>query len=328
MSTEGWPAGLVARPIDRADADAWAELLAAKEKVDAEGENYDADDLLEELADPKLDAARDTVALWSGEQMVGYGVARTPDVVVDVHRVRTEGAVHPQWRGRGIGAALVDWLGRRAAELHAERQPGAVGEINTGAISTNTGAEQLLSGAGYEKCRYFFHMLRPFATPIVEPATPEGLRLVAYTPEYDEPLRLAHNEVFLDHWGSSPKSPESWKTWFTGSRAFRPALSYLVLDEDEIVAYALGYEWVADTEATGIREVYVGQVGTRRTHRGRGLAGVALARVMTEAATTGFQRASLGVDAENPTGALGLYERLGFATEHTFVTYRKPLPAS
>jgi mycothiol synthase len=35
--------------------------------------------------------------------------------------------------------------------------------------------------------------------------------------------------------------------------------------------------------------------------------------------------AALGVDAENPTGALGLYERLGFRPVRTFVTYRKPV---
>jgi mycothiol synthase len=300
-------------------------LLAAKEKVDAEGENYDADDLLEELADPKLDAARDTIGVWSDEQMVGYGVVRAPDVVVDVHRIHTEGAVHPEWRGRGIGSALVPWLARRATAIHHERQPGTEGEINTGAIDTNTSALELLTGLGFERCRYFFTMHRDLGTPVDVPAVPDGLRLIAFTPEYDEPLRLAHNEVFLDHWGSSPKSPESWKTWFTGARAFRPALAYLVLDGDEVVAYTLGYEYVADTEATGIREVYVGQVGTKRSHRGRGLAALALAKVMAEAKAAGFQRASLGVDADNPTGALGLYERLGYTNKNTWITHRLPV---
>ncbi|GAB2564067.1 GNAT family N-acetyltransferase [Kribbella endophytica] len=322
---EGWPAGLDVRPIEKNDAAAWAELLAAKEKVDAEGENYDADDLIEELADPKLDAARDTVGVWSDEQMVGYGVVRGPDEVVDVHRVHTEGTVHPEWRGRGVGSALVPWLIRRATELHHERQPDAEGEINTGAIDTNTSALELLAGLGFEPCRYFFTMERSFGTPVEVPPVPEGLRLVTFTPAYDELLRVAHNEVFLDHWGSSPKSPESWKTWFTGARAFRPELAYLVLDGDEVVAYTIGYEYVADTEVTGIREVYIGQVGTKRSHRGRGLAALVLAKVMAEAAAAGFQRASLGVDADNPTGALGLYERLGYTNKNTWVTHRLPI---
>jgi len=90
-------------------------------------------------------------------------------------------------------------------------------------------------------------------------------------------------------------------------------------------AYALGYEWVADTEVTGVREVYVGQVGTRREYRGRGLARAALAKVLTEGARTGYQRASLGVDADNPTGALGLYESLGFSVHSKWITFRRAL---
>jgi mycothiol synthase len=101
-------------------------------------------------------------------------------------------------------------------------------------------------------------------------------------------------------------------------------VSFLVLDGDQIVAYSLGYEYDADTEAIGIRDVWIGQLGTRRTHRGRGLGRLVLTRAMTEAAGTGFQRASLGVDAENPTGALGLYESLGFTIKSKSITYRRP----
>ncbi|WP_112241435.1 GNAT family N-acetyltransferase [Kribbella monticola] len=322
---QGWPAGVEARPIDKADTPAWAELLAAKEKVDAEGENYDAADLLEELEDPSLDLERDTVGLWADGVMVGYGKVHAPDQVVDVHRIRTEGTVHPEWRGRGLGAAILAWLDRRATELHSARQPGTAGEINTQAISTNTGAHDLFTSRGFEPCRYFFHMHRSFDLPIPAVPLPDGLRQLTFDPSYDEVLRLTHNEVFLDHWGSTPRSPESWRTWCTGTRALRPDLSFLILDGDQIVSYALSYEYEADTAATGIREIYIGQVGTRRSHRGRGLARAALARVMSDAAGAGYGRASLGVDAENPTGALGLYENLGFTTSAQIVTYRLPL---
>jgi ribosomal protein S18 acetylase RimI-like enzyme len=38
--------------------------------------------------------------------------------------------------------------------------------------------------------------------------------------------------------------------------------------------------------------------------------------------------AILGVDADNPTGALGLYEAAGFAVHDRFVALRKPLEMS
>jgi ribosomal protein S18 acetylase RimI-like enzyme len=39
----------------------------------------------------------------------------------------------------------------------------------------------------------------------------------------------------------------------------------------------------------------------------------------------GMTSAWLGVDAENPTGALGVYERAGFAVHSRAVAYRKPM---
>ena len=52
---------------------------------------------------------------------------------------------------------------------------------------------------------------------------------------------------------------------------------------------------------------------------------MALAKVLTEAVQAGYQRAGLGVEADNPTGALGLYESLGFSVHSKWVTYRLPL---
>lgn len=321
-----WPGGIEARAIEKADVKAWAELMAAAEKADQTGENYDADDLLEELEDPKLNAATDTLGLWSGEQLVGYAKLGGPDTAVDVDRVRTEGSVHPDHRGRGLGSGILSWLIDRATAMHQQRHPDLPGELHTGVISTNTSALALYAAHGLEPVRYFFDMTRDLRTePVPESPVADGLRLAAYDPQYDDALRLTHNEAFKDHWGSSPRDPESWKTWCTGSRAFRAPHTYLVLDGERIASYAIGYEYVADTAVTGIRELYVGQVGTRRDYRGKGAARAALAMAMESAREAGFERVSLGVDAENPTGALGLYEKLGFRTKSKWITHRLPL---
>jgi mycothiol synthase len=323
--TNGRPAGVDARPIEERDVDAWAELRAAAEKVDQEGENWDADDLRELLAHPKINPATDTLGVWADGSMIGYAVVRWRANVIDVHRVMAEGTVHPQWRGRGIGTTLLGWMIPRATALHEEKHPDFPGSLNLGAIDSNTGAFQLFRDNGFAESRYYFTMHRTFDTPIPDVPTPDGVRVMPYDRTYDEALRQCHNEAFLDHWGSSPTDEETWRVWVTGSRAFRPDLSCLVLDGDHVVSYSLGYEYVADTEATGVRELYVGQVGTLRSHRGRGLARLTLARVMSEAVRQGYHRASLGVDTENPTGALGLYESVGFVPATRWIEYSLPL---
>jgi mycothiol synthase len=320
-----WPEGIEARPLTLDDAEAWAVLLDAKEKVDQEEENYDPEDLAEELRTPGLDLTTDTLALWADGRMIGYGVTQVSPTVVDVDRVRTEGTIHPEWRRRGLGTQLMRWLINRAGELHTATHPEAPGVVGAGAVSTNTGATTLLSGLGFDEVRYYFDMRRPLDTPVPDVPVADGLRLVPFDLAYVEELHNAHNEAFSDHWGFAPRPLEYFRARVIDSRAFRAAQSYLVLDGDTVAAYVNCFEYPADTAASGVRELYIGQVGTRRAYRGRGLARATLAKVLAEAARAGYERAALGVDAENPTGALGLYEKLGFVTHQKFINYALPL---
>ncbi|HEY3556047.1 MAG TPA: GNAT family N-acetyltransferase [Kribbella sp.] len=320
-----WPEGIAARPLTVDDVEAWADLLAAKEKVDQEGENFDAGDLAEEVQRPSLDLTRDSVSLWADGRMIGYGIAHARESVVDDDRVRTEGTVHPEWRRRGLGTQLMRWLIDRAGELHTATHPEVPGYAAAGAVSTNAGATALMKSLGFEEVRYFFDMRRPLDEPIPDVQPADGFRLEAFDPSHTDELREAHYEAFSDHWGWTPPSVETWRLRTVESRAFRGAQSYVVLDGETVAAYVNCFEYPADTEVTGIRELYVGQVGTRRAYRGRGLARAALAKVLAEGAQAGYQRAALGVDADNPTGALGLYENLGFTTNQKFVNYQLPL---
>jgi mycothiol synthase len=70
---------------------------------------------------------------------------------------------------------------------------------------------------------------------------------------------------------------------------------------------------------------HIGQVGTRRPWRRRGLAGALVADTMAAAAVAGKTTATLGVDADSPTGAVGVYERVGFSVRSRFVSYHRPL---
>ena len=98
------------------------------------------------------------------------------------------------------------------------------------------------------------------------------------------------------------------------TRNSRPALSLVARDEDgRVAAYVQTSEFDAFFEATGVREAYVNKVGTVPDHRRRGLAAALLRLAVRSYRDAGYGRASLDVDSENPTGALGLYESIGFS---------------
>jgi ribosomal protein S18 acetylase RimI-like enzyme len=309
-----------------ADVPAWCRLSAAIEAVDQTGDHYDEEDLAEELADPNLDLPRDTIGLVLPDgELAGYGVVRAPRSAREVDRIYLEGAVHPARRGQRIGPQLLGWLERRAAEAHQARYPDLPGEYESTPYTQLADRIALLERAGYVPVRWWNVMRRGLEEPPERTGVSAGLRIVPYDPAYDDAVRRAHNEAFDGHWGSSQRSPEEWAQWFTGSRAFQPAGSFLVLAGDEIAGYLLSYFWAAEAVATGVREGYVGQLGTRAAWRRRGSASALLTHALAAFRAAGYERAGLDVDTDNASGALGLYQRHGFAVDMCRVSYVRPI---
>lgn len=315
------------RALALTDAAAVTRLLAAAESVDDTGEHVAEPDVVEELTDPAVDLARDTLAAVAPDgEVVAYGGLRASPSVRDVDRIHFDGTVLPAARRQGLGRRLLAWAEPRAAELHRERHPDTPGSVVLAVPETVPSKEALARQAGYTARRWWYDMRRELDAPLPPPPpVPAGLTLVPFQPERDEQLRLAHVEAFAGHWGSTPPDAQRWGHWYTGASAFRPELSRLVLDVDEIAAYVNAYHWAADEAATGVKDAYIGQIGVRPAWRRRGLGSLLLADALAGFAAAGYARSSLSVDSGNATGALGLYERAGYTVSHRAVTWEKEL---
>ena len=319
------PDGLTARPLRAGDMGALADLRAAAEPLDQTGEHEDAEGLAEFLVNDRVDLDRDTLAVLAGDELVGY--ASTVDLGDhrDEYAVNVYGCVHPRERGRGIGRALIGWQLDRCGELHRARHPEMPGRFGVDVASANTSLERLVRRTGFEPVQYYFLMRRPL-TDLPPVRSVDGVELVPFDAARDEEVRRTHNLAFVNHFGTAERDAYAWQTWFTGQKAFRPEASRLALAEGAVVGYALVYEHDADTAATGVREAFVGQLGVLPEARGRGLASALLIASMRAAAEDGMDRSALTVDTNNTTGALQLYERLGFteASRETVWAYRVP----
>jgi len=189
---------------------------------------------------------------------------------------------------------------------------------------------------------------------VVDAPTPRpvaGVVVEAVTARDSEAVRLLHGVAFADHWGSEPPDPEQWSQRYVGSPAWYPQVSLLAREHPgggpgvgpagapgggpagapvatgaggRVVGYALGYEWPAETAATGVREAWLGQLGVAPTARGRGVGSLLLAAFTDRARAAGFDRVGLAVDVQNTSDALALYQRAGFTTTATATTYRGP----
>ena len=76
----------------------------------------------------------------------------------------------------------------------------------------------------------------------------------------------------------------------------------------------------------GVRRAWLDHISVRRPWRQRGLAASLIGSTLRLLRERGLDEATLGVDAENPTGAVRLYERMGFVPWRTAMAYRKDLP--
>lgn len=316
---------LLIRPITSADASAVNELLAAAEAVDGTGEHYNLDDVLEELANPMIDPERDWMLVERRGQLVGHSRLLPRAPADGVLSLAVDGTVHPAHRRQGIGSHVVPVMIERARRYVRERGPELRPVITGNALSDNTDLASLFTRSGLAAGRWSFVMLAELSgdQTLLEPGLPDGYTLHTWEGIDQDEAREAHNRAFPSHPGFTPWSAQMWSQWVSESRSFRPELSLLARDaRGAVAAYVQTSEYDAVAEATGLREAYVAKVGTLEEHRRRGLAGLLLQAALSRYRDDGFDRAALDVDSENPTGALGVYERAGFRTHLSWTSYR------
>jgi len=313
------------RPLTLDDVTAYTRLLGEARIADGGEEVATEEVTRHELEDPNTPPATNSLALQLSDGSLGGSITLTERLQgAAARRIFLWGVTHPALRGRGIGTALVRWGVARGEEILAAQPGDMPGLVEAFKEVRLADAVALHEAHGFRAARWYFDMRRDLREPL--PAMPDlgGLEVRPYEPALAEPVRLAHNEAFADHWGSEPQTAEVWGRDFVGDPYFRGDLSFVVVDGDQIAGYTVNYVAEADWQATGVRDGWVGQLGVRRAWRKRGIATALLVRSMEAFRAAGMDAATLGVDSENPTGALGIYERVGFRPIRRSVRLQRP----
>jgi ribosomal protein S18 acetylase RimI-like enzyme len=172
--------------------------------------------------------------------------------------------------------------------------------------------------------RYFFDMARPTMDDIVVPPLPDGLEIRPVRGDQFRQLWDADVEAFRDHWGGFDASEERYRSWLEDPK-FDPSLFVVAWDGEEIAGGVINQINETENRAFNRKRGWLQSVFVRRPWRRRGLARAVVARSLVVLRDRGMTSAGLGVDADNPTGALRLYQEAGFEVEHRSTAYRKPM---
>ncbi|KFF58710.1 hypothetical protein JF66_16550 [Cryobacterium sp. MLB-32] len=303
------------------DVDAIWALMRAMGRIDHPNYLPTREEVADDFGFTFFDAAADSlVGVSASGELLAWGTAMPSPGQRTLVKSTVAGGVHPDWRARGIGRVLLDWqLGRARQQLGSSNKT-LPGWIQAYADERAPQNARLLARAGLTLARYFVELQRVLADPIRNFELDDGIRLAPYSANMSAAVHAAHDEAFADHWSSQPLSDETW-TSFTEAETFRPDLSFVVFGTDaegseHVAGYLLSTVSEDDWAGAGFSSSYIALVGVLRDWRGRRIAQALLAAHLAASRAAGHERATLDVDTDSPTGAVGLYTGMGFVAAH------------
>ena len=304
--------GYTTRAPMHEDAEAVAALISACQVADTGASDMSVEELLDDWH--PLDLAEEAVLVSAPDgRAAGYAdVINRSFVTVSVY-----GYVHPDYRGIGIGAFLVDWGERWTHERMPRAPENARIVVQHYVNRVNDAAIRLFENLDYAPVRGIYVMETTLDEAPPQAHWPAGISVRTFVPDQDERAVFeAAEDAFRDMWGR-PRGTFERFVGITERESFDPSFWFLAVEGDEIAGITLG--------KTVAGEGWVDVVGVRRPWRNRGLGLALLRHAFTEYHHRGTRKVSLSVDAESITGAPRLYGRAGMSVRESITIYLKEL---
>ena len=233
-------------------------------------------------------------------------------------KLRTDGYVHPQFKGLGIATSMMQAVEERARKEIALAEADVRVYLQSTLDNHDESGKSVHESEGYKVIRYHWRMQADLDAPPPAVTFPSGIELRPFIKgEHDRAVWEAQNEAFRDHWGSHDVPFDRWVLRKFSRSDFDPSLWMIAWDGEQIAGfsqnrYRMGVGWI-------------GTLGVRRPWRKKGLGYSLLIHSFGEFYKRGTKTIGLGVDAQSPTGATRLYQKAGMRAASEFVTYEKEL---
>lgn len=308
------PEGYSQRAAKMNDMQAVIDLWNADARATIGIENFSLNDTESEWNTPGFNPERDIhLVVDSKGDLCGY--VEVWDLNQPHVAVHCWGCTHPRHKEMGIGTHLVKWAEQRSRQAIPKAPPEASVNMTYVTLSSNESALILFERNGFSLVRRSWRMVIEMDQPPT-PQWPEGIHHRQFVPDQDERAAFgASEEAFSDHWGHIERPfEEAFQQWLhriQSQEDFDPSLFTLAMDGDEIAGVCYGREKAHEDPQLA----WVSSLSVRSPWRRQGLGLALLQNAFAEFYHRGKKRVGLGVDAQNLTGAVKLYERAGMHSD-------------
>jgi mycothiol synthase len=285
--------GISWRTLQPNDQDAIMALSAACQTADG-GQALIAADLYF-----RAGSAGTTIGAFDASDRLIACPAVWPEQTPQEQRANILGQVHPDQRGRSLGAFLLSWsIAQAQALLSAmpEDRPRVL-RLTTEALTP--AAERLYQRFGFTQQFAEDVMRRDLHLELPDAPFPPGVSLAEWTPALAGQFFEAYQDSFRERPGFPIWSAEQWIEWATGDNGFHPQMSLLARHGEQPIGFI-----VCDA-------AWIVQVGTHPAWRGRGLGAALVVEALRRFKAAGAEQVTLDVNANNPRAAR-VYAWLGF----------------
>jgi len=273
---------------------------------------------------PHLELSKDSIFVEIDAVPVGFALVRWQDE--SGSRVyRHQCFVHPDWRRRGVGTAMLEWAVahiRDAAAGHAVDRK----VLRANVWRLPAPAADLLESFDYEVTDRFAELIRPNLDKIPDSSLPDGVEIRPVEEAHLRQIFDADCEAFRGHWGyrEDSASEEDWR-WFLEFPHRDESLWKIAWAGGRIVGQVRGYINKAENEAMNRRRGWCDEISTMRDYRRQGIATALICATLREFKVRGMTESALEVHVENENQALRFYTSLGFEVDSQSAIYQKAL---
>jgi len=225
----------------------------------------------------------------------------------------------------GVRPALVGAIVGRVADRAVDRGLSEVLATGYAVVGDDAWAAVLLD-YGFKVSRRFSRMRIDFDGPRPFPVPPTGVTVRVFRPTVERDWSDWHRvlvDSFAEHWGSAEMTLAAFRARIDAEQDPNFA-EWFFADLDGVP--------VGICQSTGsFKEQNAGWVrnlGVLPVYRGRGIARFLLEHAFATYTARGCTWAGLGVDTQNETGALGLYESVGLYPVFQADAYQRSIPAA